>query len=330
MKVTAKIKILLLVLSVCILFCACSQESETSSSAASSSGPGSPEESSGESSISCSAASVESSRTTSSAVEHSSPASSSEKDKIIGTVSLSISVRVVDVTNETGKNIDGFFVKNEETEDYSSNMMPASEIFKIGEKRKVYFDPNKNTAAEESSSEDTEVESYPSYTVKLTFTDDTETELHGFPFDDGEDIVIKTNGVVMYVDYTQTSSGVKRSTMEDEQALYDASLAEEYTEETQEVYYEEPSQDTSSQTIESSSEAEPLPEESSETSADPNEGCTGENEVETWPEESSETAADPNEGCTGGNEVETWPEESVEESSDPNEGCTDGNEVETW
>ena len=75
-----------------------------------------------------------------------------------------------------------------------------SEDFIPNEERVLYYDANK--AIEENKKQnDSEMETYPDYTIHLKFDDESEFELHSFPFDDVETVEIKMEDEIVFIEY---------------------------------------------------------------------------------------------------------------------------------
>lgn len=157
-------------------------------------------------------------------------AAASTELKTIGTVADGENVQVVNLTNSTGKAIKGFAVKYDAQEDFGDNMLADGDVFANGEERNVYYD---TTEAIEAASADVSAESAetdPSYTVLLTFEDDSTAEVHNFPFEDSKDLTLLTDGTIYYIEYTKDSTGESLSTQQDELTIYDAAKAAEAAE----------------------------------------------------------------------------------------------------
>lgn len=158
------------------------------------------------------------------------------------------SVCVVALTNETGKNIEEFYIKEASEEEYPDNML-SDGSFEKDEQRTLYY---------ETADGD--------YTVKIVFEDDSEAELHNFPFGDIEEGTIKLEDETAYLVYISAAENSEVNTKEEEMKIKadnEADVQENTTEAP--VYTLAP---TPTEPATQPAATEPA-------TADPNEGCLG-------------------------------------------------------
>lgn len=182
--------------------------------------------------------------------------------KTIGEKQEGDSVCVVALTNETGKNIAEFSVKASSEEEYPDNML-SDGSFENNEERTLYYE---NAEGE--------------YTVRIVFDDDTESELHNFPFGDIEEGAIKLEGETAYLVYMSLAEKSEVNTKEEElkiSADNEADVQEEPTEATEApVYTPEPTPtEPATQPAATEPPATEAPPATEPATADPNEGCLG-------------------------------------------------------
>ncbi len=123
----------------------------------------------------------------------------------------------VKLTNKTGKDIKGLYVKTTSQTEFADNLIAENVIWENDKKADIFYAEKK--AEDDTASVDTagEVESASSskefaledgYDIKLVFSDDTEYVLHAFPCDDIEEgeVYIESTENVAYLKYTSIST----------------------------------------------------------------------------------------------------------------------------
>ena len=163
-----------------------------------------------------------------------------------------------------------------------------SEDFIPNEERVLYYDANK--AIEENKKQnDSEMETYPDYTIHLKFDDESEFELHSFPFDDVETVEIKMEDEIVFIEYNSIQQDKLVSTKDAELKIKSDKENSEDIQESVDEKNEPINQDSIqypdydyAQDYESVQEQNQVvvqpPVSGSETS---NEGCLGD-DVDTW------------------------------------------------
>ena len=119
-------------------------------------------------------------------------------------------------------------------------MIEEKDPFVKNERRTLYYVPVKTS---DVTYGDTDEIATQEYTIKITFSDDKEVELHQFPFGDLELGEILMDKDVAYIEYISKDSDKKVSTKEAEKMIAETAKAEEPTEPASEIdnsYYEEP------------------------------------------------------------------------------------------
>lgn len=205
--------------------------------------------------------------------------------KIIGKKIEGENVYIVNIINSTDKNIIEFSIKSN-FDEYCNNML--SEDFIPNEERVLYYDANK--AIEESKKQnDSEMETYPDFTIHLKFDDESEFELHSFPFDDVETVEIKMEDEIVFIEYNSIQQDKLVSTKDAELKIKSDKENSEDIQESVDEQNEPINQDSIqypdydyAQDYESVQEQNQVvvqpPVSGSETS---NEGCLGD-DVDTW------------------------------------------------
>lgn len=146
----------------------------------------------------------------------------------IGVEAAGENVYTVKLTNRTGAEITAVSVKDDAAEEYPGNMLPEGEVFAVGETRELYYDATGAVEAAQAAETDPDAPVLtPAYSIRLTFADGTEQELHAFPFGDAESADIFSNGELIYVIYASMSTQETVNTLGAEQAVRDAAAAEE-------------------------------------------------------------------------------------------------------
>lgn len=168
------------------------------------------------------------------------PTTSEDQMKIIGDKATGDSVYIITLDNKTGKDIKSFTIKADTEAEYPASMLEAKDIFAKNERRRLYYVPVKTS---DVTYGDTDEIATQEYTVKITFSDDKEAELHQFPFGDLELGEILMDKDVAYIEYISKLSDKKVSTKEAEKMIAETAKPEEPTEAASEIeqsYYEEP------------------------------------------------------------------------------------------
>lgn len=158
----------------------------------------------------------------------SSSSAEKEEEKIIGTKAEGTNIVHMELTNDTGKVITGFCVKYTGQEAYGSNMLASGEKFAAGETRTLYYDESEalKSANSEDASDSAPVVN-PEYSIRLTFDDQSELELHSVPVNDIKtaSIMLNTDGSFLFLKYVSLSTGETISTEDAEKAALEASKA---------------------------------------------------------------------------------------------------------
>ena len=141
--------------------------------------------------------------------------------KTIGTASDADGVYKVDVTNETGKAITSITYKFDDEEAWGNNLLADGDSFAADEERLMYVDLSSRPDAVSKASTDGTL-TYPAIAVEITLEDGTVADLHEFPLDGVQNLAIKADGTVYYVEYTLDGSSDTVSTQADEQGIYQA------------------------------------------------------------------------------------------------------------
>ena len=168
------------------------------------------------------------------------PTTSEDQMKIIGDKATGDSVYIITLDNKTGRDIKGFTIKADTEEEYPASMIEAKDIFAKNERRRLYYVPVKTSDVTYGDSDEVATQEY---TIKITFSDDKEAELHQFPFGDLELGEILMDKDVAYIEYISKLSDKKVSTKEAEKMIAETNKSEEATEPASEIeqsYYEEP------------------------------------------------------------------------------------------
>lgn len=133
----------------------------------------------------------------------------------IGKVQSGKYVYTINTTNNTGKTITGFTIKDSSMESYPENMIGTKKTFTNGQKRRLYY--NAKSAIQKSSKKSTE-ELNASFSIQLTFDDNSTAELHNVPFDDIKrmEIDYDQNQSLAYLVYVSKGTKEKVNTLNDE------------------------------------------------------------------------------------------------------------------
>lgn len=129
----------------------------------------------------------------------------------------------VQLTNSTGQDITFVSFKSSSEENYPDTMLEEGDSFKNEEIRNVYYKPSEEAAKSTETEDGKELPA--EYTMKITLADNTELELHAFPFDDMKKGKIKVQDGMAYLTYEKDGSEV--STLEAEKAVKEQKEAEE-------------------------------------------------------------------------------------------------------
>lgn len=133
----------------------------------------------------------------------------------IGKVQSGKYVYTINTTNNTGKTITGFTIKDSSMESYPENMIGTKKTFTNGQKRRLYY--NAKSAIQKSSKKSTK-ELNASFSIQLTFDDNSTAELHNVPFDDIKrmEIDYDQNQSLAYLVYVSKGTKEKVNTLNDE------------------------------------------------------------------------------------------------------------------
>lgn len=111
----------------------------------------------------------------------------------------------IQISNETGKEIQEILIKTSEEEDYSENLLSANDIFEIDEERILYYKGDDSGDIE--------------YDIQIVFKDGDTVELHALSFDDFTECKICLEDEVAFLTYESVSDGTVISTKEAELAI---------------------------------------------------------------------------------------------------------------
>lgn len=128
----------------------------------------------------------------------------------------------VQLTNATGQDITAVTLKSSSEENYPDTMLAEGDSFKNEEIRNLYYKPSEEAAQSTETEDGKELPA--EYTMKITLADNTELELHAFPFEDMKKGEIKVQDGLAYLTYTKDDSEV--STLEAEKAVKEQKEAE--------------------------------------------------------------------------------------------------------
>jgi len=133
----------------------------------------------------------------------------------IGKVQSGKYVYAINTTNKTGKTITGFTIKDSSMDAYPKNMITTKKPFTNGQKRRLYY--NAKMAIQKSSKKSTK-ELNASFSIQLTFDDNSTIELHNVPFDDIKSMEIDydQDQSLAYLTYVSKGTKEKVSTLSDE------------------------------------------------------------------------------------------------------------------
>ena len=160
------------------------------------------------------------------------PTTSEDQMKIIGDKATGDSVYIITLDNKTGKDIKGFTIKADTEEEYPANMLEPKDSFAKNERRRLFYVPVKTS---DVTYGDTDEIATQEYTVKITFSDDKEAELHQFPFGDVELGEILMDKDIAYIEYISKLSDEKVSTKEAEKMIAETNKEETPTEAASEI-----------------------------------------------------------------------------------------------
>lgn len=202
------------------------------------------------------------------------------EEKIIGEKIEGDNVYIVNVINSTDKTIKDVSIKSN-VDEYCDNML--KEDFIADEERVLYYDAT-NAIKENENQSDSEMETSPEYTIRLKFDDESEFELHSFPFEDLKKVEIKLEDDVAFIEYTSIQQDKLVSTKEAELKIKSDSKQEELEQENVGEQNEPVVQETVQYPVYENTQGQDQvvvqpPVSSGGDSS--NEGCLGD-EVDTW------------------------------------------------
>ena len=127
--------------------------------------------------------------------------------------------------NGTGREITEFQVKDQDTDDYSANMLP--DTWAPDEGRALYLDASQYRDGVK-------------WNVRVGYADGTASSITSYPFTDMTDgtFLISDDGL-LYVSYTSTSTGERTDTLENERSYRNPDHQEPAQEDTNEEEYNE-------------------------------------------------------------------------------------------
>ena len=114
------------------------------------------------------------------------------------------------LTNETGKEITGFAVKESSETEYPDNMIPEGKNFGAGQACTLCYTPEH--AVVSASAQGNAVE--PQYDAMITFADQTSMEWLGIPFGDMQEGKLCLAEDVLYVTYISAATNEEINTLE--------------------------------------------------------------------------------------------------------------------
>lgn len=157
------------------------------------------------------------------------------KNKTIGVVDKSDTIKQITLLNLTGQDITSFVIKHSYEDAFGANMMEAEDVFKLDEVRDVFYDIQPALDAQAAKKSDTTTEttgnfSELTYDVQVTVADGTSYVLHDFPFNDMEQGRILLQNGILFLEYVNPWTGdevVTRQAEMDIKAAEEKAAAEE-------------------------------------------------------------------------------------------------------
>ena len=114
------------------------------------------------------------------------------------------------VKNATGKEIKSVEIQVNE-EEFGENLLAEGDIMAVDEERIFYCTPAPYDPETDATP--------PKYNIRLTFSDDTDSVIHTFPFGDAEKVDFCLDGSVAYLKFLSLSLNEEQDTMRNERAL---------------------------------------------------------------------------------------------------------------
>ena len=114
------------------------------------------------------------------------------------------------VKNATGKEIKSVEIQVNE-EEFGENLLAEGDIMAVDEERIFYCTPAPYDPETDATP--------PKYNIRLTFSDDTDSVIHTFPFGDAEKADFCLDGSVAYLKFLSLSLNEEQDTMRNERAL---------------------------------------------------------------------------------------------------------------
>ncbi len=170
----------------------------------------------------CSQQPAEEPEATSSQAEVSEPTVEQEKVVTIGT--KADDSMLLHAVNETGKEITEVYAKGSAEEGYPEAALPSSEAWADGVAADIYIPATAETAAPAEGA-DVDVALSALYDLSFVFADGTTAELFEVPDGDFEDLAVKLEGDVAYLEY-KNAEGAVESTLQHQQSVLEAKQAE--------------------------------------------------------------------------------------------------------
>ena len=124
------------------------------------------------------------------------------------------------LTNASGSDIKGIALKKTDGEEFGENLLQKEDIFADGESRILYLDikgDEKATTEEEKDEEG--AEELPEFSLRLTYDDEQQQELHVFPLKESTEFELHRGDNNAWLTYKDEETGEKVSTEEDEKKL---------------------------------------------------------------------------------------------------------------
>ena len=114
------------------------------------------------------------------------------------------------VKNATGKEIKSVEIQVNE-EEFGENLLAEGDIMAVDEERIFYCTPAPYDPETDATP--------PKYNIRLTFSDETDSVIHTFPFGDAEKVDFCLDGSVAYLKFLSLSLNEEQDTMRNERAL---------------------------------------------------------------------------------------------------------------
>ncbi len=124
------------------------------------------------------------------------------------------------LTNASGSDIKGIALKKADEEGFSENLLREEDIFADGESRILYLDiKGDEKATTEEEKDDEEAKEYPEFSLRLTYDDEQQQELHVFPLKESTEFELHRGDNNAWLTYKDEETGEEVSTEKDEKEL---------------------------------------------------------------------------------------------------------------